>query len=223
MTRIPVAALAAVATAAGGCASFGSVRSAEVHRGVSGTAQASLTTRPGDDAAWFWGFFCSVSCDARFLGVDVGLTYGMRRAPVAVGAGVDPGGTYADAYVQLGHGVRPFGVGGRATIASATGSWRQDQLYGRYDVPLGGDSRLLLTPALFVHHGGTEGEPGSRGSFVAFVQGIGLLIEGERASFVPALTVVAGRTRRTSVYEEIGPTRTVFAVASFGLTFHRKR
>jgi hypothetical protein len=223
MIRIPAAALAA-ATAAGGCASFSTVRSAEVHRGASVTAQASLSTPPGDDAAWFWAFDCTSACDSRFLGGDVGVTYGLRRVPVAVGVGLDPGGPYGDAYVQLGRGTNPFGVGGRATLLPLTGRWRQDQLYGRYDVRLGATTRLLLNPALFVHHGRTASElPGSRGSFVAFVQGVGLLFEGERASLVPAVTLVAGRTRRTQLFTEIGPTRTVFATGSLGVTFHRKR
>ena len=222
MSRLPTAALAAIA--AGGCASFGTVRSADIHRGASVTAQASLSTLPGDDAAWFWAFDCAAACDARFVGADVGVTYGLRHAPVALGVGLDPGGPYGDAYVQLGHGTRPFGIGARATLLPLTGHWRQDQLYGRYDVRLGRSTRLLLNPALFVHHGRTESEaPGSRGSFVAFVQGVGLLLEGERASLVPAVTVVAGRTRRTTLLEEIGPTRTVFATASLGLTFHRRR
>jgi hypothetical protein len=89
---------------------------------------------------------------------------------------------------------------------------------------LGPTTRLLRNPALFVHHGRTRSElPGSRGSFAAFVQGVGMLFEGERASFAPAVTVVAGRTRRTSFSGEIGPTRTVFAAGSLGVTFHRRR
>ena len=224
MPRIATAALAAVATAAGGCASFSTVRSAEVHRGASVTVQASLATPPGDEAAWFWGFLCVTACDSWFLGGDVGVTYGFRRAPVALGVGLDPGGPYGDAYVQLGDGANPFGIGGRASLLPLNGQWRQDQIYGRYDVRLGRATRLLLNPALFVHHGGTANEAtGSRGSFVAFVQGIGLLFEGERASFVPAVTVVAGRTRRTDYFGDIGPARTVFATGSLALTFHRKR
>jgi hypothetical protein len=98
----------------------------------------------------------------------------------------------------------------------------QHQLYGRYDVPLGRSARLLLNPALLVQHGrAPNGE--NPGSFIALVQGVGLLIEEERVSFTPAVALVAGRADRNSYGRQYGSTAAVFGTASLGITVHRRR
>ena len=210
--------------AAAGCTSFSTVRSAEVHHGPSTTFQASVSTPPGPETGWFWSFECAEQCDHPVAGVDLGFTYGMPTGlaprPVALGLGINGTHPYVDAYVQLGKGARPYGVGARVGVPVT--NWLEHQLYGRYDVRVGPTTRLLLNPALFVHHGRSpNGE--NPGSFVAFVQGVGLLLERERVSFTPGVALVAGRAERTSYGRRFGPEMSVFGAASIGVTIHRPR
>jgi len=127
---------------------------------------------------------------------------------------------YVDGYVQLRTGSHPFGLGAR--LGPPVQSWREHQVYARYDVRVTSSSRLLLNPALYIYEGASP-NGGSRGSFIGFVQGVGLLLEGERVSWTPALSLVAGRAKRDSYGERFGPVRTVFGAASLGLTFHSPR
>jgi len=81
---------------------------------------------------------------------------------------------------------------------------------------------VLLNPSLFLHEG--ESPNGQNpGRFIGFVQGIGVLLEGARVSWTPALALVAGRAERSSYGVEYGPTTSVFGAASIGVTFHRRR
>ena len=223
--RIHTAALASALTvAAAGCTSFSTLRSAEVYSGPSMTLQASVSTPPGPETGWFWSFDCPEACDHPVVGADLGFTYGSTAGfagrPVALGLGVNGTHPYVDGYVQINKGTRPFGVGARVGLP-ITG-WLEHQLYGRYDVRVGQSTRLLLNPALFVHHGRSpNGE--NPGSFVAFVQGVGLLLERESVSFTPGVALVAGRAERTSYGRQFGPVTSVFGTASLGLTFHRRR
>jgi len=216
--------LAAAAPVASACTSFATVRSAEVHPGPSTALHVSVSTPPGDVAGWFWSFECVQACDHQVIGGDLGLTYGFAPdgggRPIAIGVGTNGTFPYLDAYVQLGAGRRPFGMGARIGLPAT--SWSEHQLYARYDVPLGGTTRLLLNPAVFLHEGrAPNGE--SPGSFIGFVQGVGLLLEGERMSLTPALALVAGRAQRNSYGQPYGPVGSVFGTASLGVTFHRRR
>lgn len=206
-----------------GCTSFATVRSAEIQPGPSVAIQASASTPPGDVAYWFWSYDCAQDCNYPVLGGDVGLTYGWARdegsGAFALGVGLNGIHPYVDGYLQLGTGRRPFGVGARV---GPLWNWREHQLYGRYDVPLSGTKRLLLNPALFIHEGrAANGQV--PGSFIGFVQGIGLLLEGEHVTWTPAVALVAGRAQRNSYGEQFGPERSVFGAASLGVTFHRRR
>jgi len=206
-----------------GCTSFATLRSADVRPGTSVALQASLTTPPGDDAGWFWSFDCEQACNHPVAGGDAGVTYGWpqagRAGGLAFGVGLSGTHPYVDGYVQLGAGRRPFGVGAR--LGPPLTSWREHQLYGRLDVRLGPSARLLLNPALFLHEGRSpNGE--NPGSFVGFVQGVGVSLEGDRVSWAPAVALVAGRARRDSYGRQFGPTRSVFGAASLGVTFHRR-
>jgi hypothetical protein len=207
-----------------GCTSFATVRSAEVSPGSSAALQASVSTRPGDVAGWFWSYDCAQACDRPVPGGDVGLTYGWPREggarAFALGVGMSGAHPYVDGYLQLGGGRQPFGLGVR--VGPPVTTWREHQLYARYDVPLGGARRLLLNPALFIHEGRSpNGE--NPGSFVGFVQGVGLLHEGARVSWTPAVALVAGRAQRTSSDQQYGPVWSMFGTASLGVTFHQRR
>jgi len=214
-----------VAFACGGaCTSFATVRSAQVQPGPSIGAQASVSTPPGDDAAWFWSFDCASQCDHPVFGGDLGFTYGWVRPGGATGFafGVGTSGThpYVDSYLQLGAGRTPFGIGMR--LGPPVSNWREHQLYARYDVPLGDRTRLLLNPAAFLHEGKSPNGD-NPGTFLGFVQGVGLMLEGERISWTPAVALVAGRAKRTSYGQQFGPTTSVFGSASVGVTLHRRR
>jgi hypothetical protein len=183
--------------------------------------QASASTPPGDVTAWFWSFDCAVNCDRVVVGGDVGLTYGWPsagKAGAALGVGVNGTHPYVDGYLQLGAGRNPFGVGAR--IGPPVTSWREHQLYGRFDVRLSENTRLLLNPALFIHEGRAP-NGASPGSFVGFVQGVGLLMAGSRVSWTPAIALVAGRAQRKSYGQKYGPERSVFGAASLSVTLHR--
>ena len=217
--------LIALLLSASACTSFATVRSAEVLPGRSVGVQASMSGRPGDVPGWFWSYDCTQVCDHPIVGGDAGFTYGWQReggaGAVAVGVGVSgllfP---YVDAYAQLRAGRQPFGIGARLGFPFL--SWREHQLYGRYDVPLGRSTRLLLNPAMFLHEGHAPNGQ-SPGTFLAFVQGVGLLLEGDRVSWTPAIALIAGRAQRNSYGQQYGPVRSVFGAASIGVTFHRAR
>jgi hypothetical protein len=198
------------------------VRSAEVLPGPSLTLQGSISTPPGDGPAGFWSFDCASECDRAIGGVDAAFAIGQSgRTPFTLGAGVSgvqyP---YLEGYVQLGRGARPYGVGARLGVPVT--SWVQHQVYGRYDVRLGDGRRLLLNPGLF-YHGGNSPNGENPGHFLALVQGVGVLFEGERISVAPALSVVAGRGKRESYGQESGPFTSIFAAASVSVSWHRRR
>jgi hypothetical protein len=217
-----VVAFAALLPYASGCTSFATVRSAEVRPRTSVAFQASASTRLRDAAGWFWAYDCVQACDHAVGGGDAGLTYGWPRGrgSAALGVGLNGLYPYVDAYLQLGAGRQPFGVGAR--VGPPLTSWREHQLYARYDVRLGGATRLLLNPALFLHEGRAP-NGASPGTFLAFVQGVGLLFEGERVSWTPAIALVAGRAQRNGYGQQYGPEWSVFGTASLGTTFHQRR
>lgn len=179
---------------------------------------------PGPVAGWFWSFDCAEACDHPVAGADLGFAYGIPTGlagrPVALGFGLNGIHPYLDTYVQLGRGTRPYGAGARIGLP-LTGSF-EHQLYGRYDVRVGQTTRVLFNPALFVHHGRSP-NGASGGSFVSFVQGVGLLFEGDGVSLTPGVALVAGRAERTSYGRRFGPETSVFGTASLGVTLHRRR
>ena len=206
---------------ASACTTFGSVRSASVSPGVSFDVAASVSTPPGDAAAWFWSWDCVDVCDHPVVGGDVGATYGWRPESGlshAVSAGWNGEYPYVDGYLQLSSGERPFGIGVRGGLPVT--SWREHQLYARYDVPLGARARLLVDPAILLHEGASpNGEV--RGHFLGLVQGLGVQVEGERLSWTPAVSIVAGRAQREGYGTRRGPVWRLFGTASFGVNLHR--
>src|SRR5688572_3595731 len=131
----------------GGCTSLSTVRSADVMPGLSAAVQASASTKPGDAIGWF--FHDCARCNNRIFSGDVGLAYGSRRddgaRPFAIGLGISGIYPYADGYLQLDTGRTPRGMGARIAYLPR---WVQSQLYGRFDVPIGDRTRLLLNPAV---------------------------------------------------------------------------
>ena len=214
---------AGLAAASVGCTSFSTVRSAEVREGLSLTLQASTTTPPGDEVAWFWAFDCAERCDHMISSFDVAATIGSSGAPAfSFGAGLNGLlNPYLEGYLQLRQSPStPFGIGGRLGLP-VTG-WASHQLYARYDVPVWSGRTLLLNPGIFYHTGNSpNGE--LPGHFIALVQGIGLQFGSETASIVPAMSVGVGRGERESYGNAIGPFTTVFGAASVSITLQRRR
>jgi hypothetical protein len=208
-----------------GCTAFSSVRSAEVHPGLSLSAQASTTTPPGEEAHWFWSLDC-YRCNDPVIGLDVELTHGTRRADGSGGNEVSAGfnglSPFVGGYVQLGKSERSaYGVGGRVGLPFVI-SWSTSQIYARYDRILPSGDRLLLSPAVMLHAGNSpNGE--NPGYFVGLVQGIGMELEGTNVSFIPAASGVLGYGNRSSYGQSEGPFATTFATASVKVIFHRRR
>jgi len=216
--------LAAVPSLLIGCTTFATVRSAEPYPGTSVSLQASASTPPGDLASWFWSFDCAEACNHSIVGGDLGVTYGWQLGggprAMTIGAGINGLSPYVDGYMQLAAGPRPFGLGARLGLPAL--SWNEHEIYARYDIPIAKESRLLLNPGVFLHQGRSP-NGASSGSFLGFVQGVGLQIEGEYVSWTPAVAVVAGQSRRDRYGNRDGPVSSVFATASMGVTLHRRR
>jgi hypothetical protein len=144
---------------------------------------------------------------------------GGRAYALALGlSGIYP---YVDGYVQLSRSPRkPYGLGAR--IGIPVSGWNEYTVYARLDRPVAARQRVILNSAVFYHTGNSPNGD-NPGSFLAWVQGIGLLLEGEEVSFIPAVSLVVGGGERRSSSEQIGSFGTVFAIASATVTFHRRR
>lgn len=204
------------------CTSFATIRSAEVAPGPSLVVQASATTPPGDEAAWFWTLDCVDRCNHAIWAADLGLAIGLASptSPNAFALAVGLNGTYpyADGYIQLSRRPRAaYGLGARIGIPIER--WNEYGVYGRLDRPLRGRQRLLLNPGVF-YHTDHSGYYLSTPSFLALVQGVGLLLDGNSVRFAPGLSVIVARGRQPNYPE---PFYTAFAMASATLSFQRHR
>lgn len=220
--RVPVCGIITIGFA--GCTSFGSVRSAEVEHGGSWAFQVSASSPPGDDAGWFWSFDCEANCNHAVASYDFSYMHGTTgRVPFEVGGGLNGTHLYLQGFFQLGSGSAgrgPWGVGGR--VGMPLTGWNEHQLFGRFDVNLGENTRLLLSPMLY-YYGGNSPNGANPGSFVGFVQGLGLERRTGRVSVFPALSVVGGHTERRSYGESVASSWTAFATASLNIVVHPRR
>jgi len=168
-----------------GCASFATVRSAEVTPGLAVATQASLAGRPGDDAAWFFILDCTNNCDRPIASGDVAMAYGVKSGsdvPFTIGAGLNGTFPYLEGYAQLGRGKIPFGIGARAGIPL---DWAMHELYGRVDIPLSQWARLLWNPGV-VYLTGNSPNGENPGSLTAISQGVGLQLGVGNFTFTPS-------------------------------------
>jgi hypothetical protein len=198
-----------------GCTAFSTVRSAQVHPGSSVTVQASVASRPGDDAAWFWSWDCAESCDHRIPSADIVYAYGRVShvvRPYTIGGGINGTSPYVEGYAQLTDSTRlPFGVGGRLGIP--LGVVREHQVYARADFRVGEHARLLWNPGVF-YHSNKPSNGNSVGSFLGLVQGFGL----ELGSVTPSIAIVWGKAERRTGGISRGPTQKVFVTAALSAT-----
>lgn len=197
----------------GGCTSFASVRSAEVSPGLRLDGGLSISTPPGEAAAWFWTFDCAIECDHSIVSPDLSVTYGpasrLAGKGYELGAGMSGLYPYFQGYIQLSSGAHPFGLGVKLGVPAG---WREDAIFARYDLHLGGTTRLLFSPSLFRHHGNSPNGQ-NPGRFTAFIQAVGL--ETER-DLTPWLALVLGRAERESYGRSISG-RTIFFVLGSSL------
>lgn len=206
-----------------GCTPFATVHPATIEPGVNVTFQAAMTTPPGDDAAWFWSYDCESGCNHAIIAPDLGIQFGSEfegGLPFQLGAGISGLSGYAEIYKQLGDRPgHPWGLGGRLGIPIT--NWTEHRLYGRFERPAG-DQSLVLNPTLYVFTGNSP-NGANPGTFIAFVQGVGLVDRRERTTVIPALAAGIGRGSRENYGTAIGPFTTFFATASISIIVHRQR
>ena len=211
--------LLAVALTLPSCTAFSAVRSAEVAPGYTIDAGMTWATPAGDAAAWFWAFDCPSQCDRPVPAIDVSFTRGVvpegSARPFEIGGGLSGFYPYAQAYVQLRRGSRPFGLGGR--LAAGPESWFESSLFLRHDVPFGPRIRLLVVPTLFAHWGNSP-NGANPGHLLAVAQGLGLETRMPGISVTPSALLVAGRVERRSYRERIRADA-LFAVFGLNLRF----
>lgn len=218
VTRVLLAAGLLPLWVVGGCASFATVRSAEVAPGLAFTTQASLAGRPGEDAAWFFTLDCAQNCDRPIASGDVGVAYGVKAGsdmPFTIGAGLNGTFPYLEGYAQLGQGKIPFGIGARAGIPL---DWAMHELYGRVDIPVSQWARLLWNPG-FVYLTGNSPNGENPGSLTAITQGVGVQFGAGNFTFTPSAALVWAHAEHTSYGERVGPSSHVFGTAAISIGF----
>lgn len=127
-----------------GCTSFGAVRSAEVIPGPSLMQQLSVTSPPGENTSWFWSHHCEASCNRSIPNFDLGVTLGRAALDGDIGYAIGVGWSgivypYADGYVQLRTGRRPYGAGARVGIP--VNGWNEYQVARAARGPPSGSAR----------------------------------------------------------------------------------
>src|SRR5688572_5419756 len=199
--------------------SFSNVRSAVVNTGPSFTAQASMTTEPGKEVTWFYSDEC-VECNDNLPGLEGVFTWGERRQTgpsFSLGVGLNFVMPFAEAYVQLGNGSTPYGIGARAGWLD---KWKQFQLFGRVDKTLKSGSKFLWNPGVFLHDGTSPNEQ-NPGRIVAFVNGFGLEMGRGPVAFTPSVSVIASHAWHESLGIMRGPENRVFGQAGVSVTLRR--
>lgn len=218
MNRMLIAAGLLPLCVGAGCASFATVRSAEVTPGASVVTQASLAGRPGDEASWFFSFDCAANCDRSIASSDVAFAYGVNDGsdvPFTIGAGLNGTFPYLESYVQLGRGRIPFGIGARAGIPIG---WAMHEVYGRLDIPLSPSARLLWNPG-FVYLTGNSPNGENPGSLNAIAQGVGIQFGAGNFTFTPSAALVWGRAEHVSYGEQFGPASRAFGTVAISIGF----
>jgi hypothetical protein len=213
---------AVLVIASAACTTFSTIRSAEVRPGPGLTVQGAMAWSPGDAAGWFWSIECESHCNHAIAAMDFALAFGSTGAmPVALGFGLNGTSPYVDGYLQLNksRGL-PFGVGAR--IGLPFESWNEHQVYGRLDIPLARDARLLYNPGVF-YHTGTSPNGQNPGSFLGIVQAVGMEMGDGSMTITPGLSLVLGRAERNSYGDQIGPEHRPFLTTSVAIAFKRKR
>jgi hypothetical protein len=221
--RLAVASIGAVLAAS--CATFSNVRSAQVRTGATATVQASFAGAPGNAAGWFWNGDCVQRCSQPIAGADFVFAYGSRPAegsPHTLGFGISGLWPYFEGYWQLGKSeTHPFGVGAR--LGLPLGGWSEHQIYGRTDLVIDKNTRLLWNPGVFLHTGQSGGIDPTSGTFVGLVQGIGLERDIGRITLVPSAALVIGHAQRKSLGQMAGPETRAFGTVALSITFGAKR
>jgi hypothetical protein len=217
-------ALSAALLANVGCATLANVRSATVDQGSSFGTQVTVSQHSGPVAGWFWSFDCGYLCPGQTPpGMDVNYTYGwgptVSHSPISLSAGVASFLPYVDGYVQLSESkTRPFGIGARV---SASGSrWVQTNVYGRADLPLGDNLRVMWNPGIVALSASSPDGTG-KGSFVGMTQGVGLQIGAGSVLFTPSVAGVLGVANRTNFSTTLGPETNLIWTAGVAIEFRR--
>ena len=201
-----------------GCTTFSSVRPAAVIEGPVLSAQASVTTPPGDLVGWIWSFDCAEDCSHSIAGVDVNFMHGTRGTDgnsYQIGGGlILPVMPYFEAYVQRG---AAHGIGGRLGLPLY--GWSEQRVYYRADVGQG--NKVLTTTSQLFYSGGSSSNGQSRARMVGVFQTIGIVDRDANLTIVPALSLAAAHVSRNR-WGERDDGWSVFAIASMTVLLHRK-
>ena len=199
------------------CTAFSNVRSAVVTPGPTTTFQMSVAPSPGDNAAWLWDFDCQENCNYAIVAPDVVVAVGRgttSRRPFSVGGGLNGVFPYAEGYLQLDTSShRPFGVGAR--VAAPLGGSTGYQLYGRLDIPLNANSRILWNPGIIYtgNHGGSTND-----HFLGLVQAVGLEKGAGPRVFTSSVSLVWGRSARNTNSIFVSKSSTLFGTIAFSFS-----
>ena len=199
-----------------GCTSFATPRSASVQPGVHMLVQGSVSTPPGDGAAWFWALDCASNCNHAIGAAEFNLTYGFLPEDglgFSFGGGVNGTESYLEGYKQFRGGVQnPWGFGARLGLPLYP--WHEHRIFLRYDKILESGNRLLYNPSVIIHSGNSPSgmQPGT---FVGLTQSVGFQRRGPGSQVTSALTLVLGRGRRN----EFGTFGSAFLVGSVSVVF----
>ena len=174
------------------CATFVSVRPAQVVPGDKLTFQASVSAPPGELPAWMWSLYCAVGCNSPVAGVDIGYGHGVSDSTGAwyVEGGISsPLKPYLEMYRQFGDRARPQGFGARVG-APVIGS-------GMYRVFYRIDPRPDLTANTHLVVATVRSPNGENtATFVALIQSVGLMKNGATSGFIPAFSFGITHTLR---------------------------
>ena len=189
------------------CATFASVRPAQVTPGGELTFQASVSAPPGELPGWIWSLECAEGCNNPVAGLELGYGHGVSdssRAWYAEGGLASPLTPYLEVYRQFGDRSRPKGLGVRAG-APVLGLGMYRAFY-RTDLrpSLTANTHLVVATVRSPNRENTA-------TFVALIQSFGLMKHGATSGFIPALSFGVTHTlrNRSGVQES--------AVGIFGL------
>lgn len=223
MKRMLIAAVLLPLCVGAGCASFATVRSAEVTPGLAVVVQASVASLPGGELAQIE---CG-SCAAAPVSGDVAFAYGLNggsHVPFTIGAGMTGTYPYLEGYAHLGRGKMPFGIGARAGIPPQP---MMHELYGRLDIPLARWARVLWNPGVVYlsgHSSGTGGffDPSGSGWFIGTTQGVGIQFGAGNFTLTPSAALVFGRADQMTGRDRFGTPSRAFGTAALSIGLRDK-
>lgn len=202
-----------------GCASFSSMRPADIKQGISFHIKGGLSNPPGRETYWFYDFGSDCPlCFSKPIAIsEIGLNYGFK--PYSLGVLMNGFVPQLELYRQLHEGDKSdYGFGGRLGIPIG---WHSHQLYFVYHKKMNDHLKVMFNPGLF-YHTGQSPNGANTGSLLFFTQGIGLAIESNYITFLPGVAFIGGKGELSISDEPKRRFNDFFMTFSLALTIHRK-